>query len=268
MKKLRYLAPAILLLFPFVFVAIFAPLLPLPDPQAPDLFHRHKPPSASHWFGTDADGLDVFSRVLYATRIDFGIALGAVLAGILIGAPMGAIAAYRGGVLENLIERGNEIMQAFPLILFAMIVSLIVGKGMVTLMVVLAIYNAPFYSKIVRGIVKPLIDTDFVHAAKCAGQRPVSIVVKHLLPNAFPGIASQFPLSAAAAVRTIATLSFIGLGVSPPTPEWGAMISTGASHIIFGEWWSSILPGLALLFSVLGLNNLGERMRNLLERGV
>jgi len=265
MAKFRYLLPAILMVLPFVLAALFAPLLPLRDPETPDIFHRHEPPNGTHWFGTDSDGLDVFSRVIYATRIDFGIALGGVLGGVLLGAPLGAFIAYRGGILELLIERVNEMTQAFPLILFAMIVSILVGRGPITLLLVLIVYNAPFYSKVVRGIVKPLVDADFILAARCFGQRPSSIVVKHLLPNSFSSVASQVPLSCASAVRTIAGLSFIGLGVSPPTPEWGSMIASGAGYIIFGEWWPSIIPGLMLLFAVLGLNSLGERMRNTLE---
>jgi len=204
--------------------------------------------------------------VIHATRLDFGVALAAVLIGIAVGAPLGALAAYRGGLFENVVERTAESIQAFPMILFAMIASLLVGKGIWPLLFVLAFYNAPFYAKIVRSIVKPLCEEDFVAAAKCCGQKPISIVVRHLLPNAFAGILAQFPLSCASAVRAIATLSFVGLGVALPTPEWGAMIFAGANYIVFGEWWSSAFPGLALLLAVLALNNLGERLRKTLRR--
>lgn len=263
-KRYMRLLPAAFMLLPFVIASIFAPLLPLANPLTPDIINRHQPPNALHWFGTDPDGMDVFSRVIHATRLDFGVALAAVLMGVLVGAPLGAFAAYKGGLFENFVERVAEMVQAFPMILFAMIASLLIGKGIWPLLFVLAFYNTPFYAKIVRSIVKPLCETDFVAAARCCGLTPLAIVLRHLLPNAFAGILSQFPLSCASAVRAIATLSFVGLGVAPPTPEWGSMIYVGANYIVFGEWWPSMFPGLALLLAVLALNNLGGRLQELL----
>lgn len=266
-RRNRRLFLAILAVLPFVLVSLFSPVLPLRDPSVPNPAKRHLPPNSEYWFGTDSDGMDVFSRVLHGARIDFGIALTGVLIGILLGAPLGAWAAYTGGVFENCVERFAEMIQAFPMVLFAMLMAILMGKGILTLFVVLALYNVPFYAKVVRSIVKPLVETDFIAAARCCGLRPPAIVFRHLLPNAFAGIMSQFPLSCASGIRAIATLSFVGLGITPPTAEWGSMIYVGANYIVFGEWWPSLFPGLALFLAVLALNNLGDALQEVLRGG-
>ncbi len=264
--KYRNFIPSVIILLCFITAAIFAPVLPLPDPLYPDMTTRNQAPGIAHWLGTDPNGMDVFSRIIFAMRIDFGIAVMAVLMGIVVGAPLGAVTAYQGGLVENLIERIAEMIQSFPIILFAMLASLLFGKGMWTLVFVLAFSNAPFYAKIARSITKPLREADFIAAARCSGQKTRGIILRHLLPNAFPGVLSQFPLSCASAIRTVAALSFVGLGVSLPTPEWGSMIYIGANYVVFGKWWSSTFPGLALLLAVWVLTSLGEQLQTLYRR--
>jgi len=242
-------------------LAIIAPFLPINEPIKTDMFNTNAPPSHEHWFGTDENGMDIFSRTINAARYDLVIAITAVLIGSTIGTILGATAGYIGGLLENIVERFAEMIQGFPFILFGMLVYIITGGGVITLIIVLIVYNLPFYAKLVRSEIKSLKNVPFVQAAICAGTKPYMIVFKHLIPNALPAIFGQLPLSAASAIRFVAALSFLGLGLPPPTPEWGSMIQIGANSIIFGKWWVSGFPGLALFFVVWALNSLGVSLQ-------
>jgi peptide/nickel transport system permease protein len=207
--------------------------------------------------------MDVFSRVLHAARLDFLMTLLRVVLAVAIGAPLGAAAAYFGGALENLVERLVEVVQSFPIMLFAMMIQIALGNNIVNLIVIIGVYIAPFYAKLVRSIVKPLRDVDFIRAARVTGQTPRQILFRHLLPNSLPAIVSQFTLSAAVAIRTLSGLSFLGLGVQTPTPEWGSMIQIGAGWMIFGKWWPSVFPGLALFLTAWGLTQIGEELETM-----
>jgi len=242
-------------------LAIIAPFLPIDDPIKTDMFNTNAPPSYEHWFGTDENGMDIFSRTINAARYDLVIAITAVLIGSTLGIILGATAGYVGGLFENIIERFAEMIQGFPFLLFGMLIYIIIGGGVATLTIVLIVYNLPFYAKLVRSEVKSLKNVPFVQAAICAGTKPYMIVFKHLIPNALPAIFGQFPLSAASAIRFIAALSFLGLGLPPPTPEWGSMIQIGANSIIFGKWWVSGFPGLALFLVVWALDSLGINLQ-------
>ncbi|HZK12682.1 MAG TPA: ABC transporter permease [Atribacterota bacterium] len=251
----------IILLVLISILAIIAPFLPIDEPTKTDMFNTNAPPSYEHWFGTDENGMDVFSRTINAARYDLVIAITAVLIGSIIGTILGATAGYIGGLFENIIERFAEMIQGFPYILFGMLIYMMIGGGEAALIIVVIVYNLPFYAKLVRSEVKSLKNVPFVQAAICAGIKPYMIVFRHLIPNALPAIFGQFPLSAASAIRFIAALSFLGLGLPPPTPEWGSMIQIGANSIIFGKWWVSGFPGLALFFVVWVLNSLGMSLQ-------
>jgi len=242
----------------FLLMGLLAPLLPLHDPVRPNPLNRLQPPSAAHPFRTDANGTDVLSRTPFAIRTDFALALGSVAIGILIGAPLGALSGYFGGRLDSAITRVTEVFQGFPQILFGMAVLAAAGNNMVNLVLIIAFYNIPVYSKMVRSVTLPLRQADFVLAARVAGNSPLSVVFRHVLPNTLVPVFSQLPLSCAYAVQMIAGLSFIGLGVSIPTPEWGSMIQLGANQMVFGKWWASVFPGLALFCSVWLLNNVSD----------
>jgi peptide/nickel transport system permease protein len=246
----------------FIAIAIFAPWLATHDPLKPDPANRLQPPSAEHWFGTDSFGMDVYSRVLYATRTDFSVALAAIALAVLIGVPLGAAAGYHGGMIDDLLTRTVEVIQAFPLFLFAMVIFAAVGSNMLNLVAIIAFINIPIYLKLVRSVVLPLKSADFVLAARCAGNSTPALILHHILPNALGPVFAQFSLSCAYAIQIIAGLSFIGLGVRVPHPEWGSMIQLGASHIVFGRWWPSVFPGLAVFLAVLALNRLGHRIRD------
>ena len=254
------------LLLLFIFAGLLAPLLPLHDPVTPYPLNRLKPPSAEHLFGTDGNGMDVLSRTIFAIRTDFALALSSVALGIVVGAPLGALSGYFGGKLDSAITRVTEVFQGFPQILFGMAVLAAAGNTMVNLVLIIAFYNVPVYSKMVRSVTLPLRQADFVLAARVAGNSPLSVVFRHVLPNTLVPVFSQLPLSCAYAVQMIAGLSFIGLGVSIPTPEWGSMIQQGANQMVFGKWWASVFPGLALFFSVWLLNNVSDLFGTLVVR--
>lgn len=224
---------------------------------------RHQPPSLEHFFGTDAYGMDVFSRVLNAARLDFLMTVLCVLLAVSIGAPLGAAAGYFSGILETIIERLAEVVQSFPIMLFAMMVQIALGPSVANLVWIIAVYIAPFYAKLVRSIVKPLRDVDYIQAARVTGQTQLQILFRHIIPNALPAIVSQFTLSAAVSIRVLSGLSFLGLGVAMPTPEWGSMIQIGAGWMIFGKWWSSVFPGLALFLTIWGLTQISEEVESM-----
>jgi len=254
------------LLLLIILLGVIAPLLPLQNPVKPNPLEKLKPPSAEHWFGTDTNGMDVFSRTIHAIRTDFTLALASVVIGVVIGAPLGAISGYYGGWVDDVLTRITEVLQGFPQILFAMAVLAAAGNSLTNLILIIAFYNIPVYSKMVRSVVVPLREVEFVQAARVAGNRPLAVVFRHIIPNALVPVFSQLPLSCAYAVQMIAGLSFIGLGVPIPTPEWGAMIQNGASQIVFGNWWASVFPGLALFFSVWMLNNVSDILKSLVVR--
>lgn len=256
------LLPGLILLVPFVLTALFVPFFPLQDPMAISTANTLQPPSFEHFFGTDTFGMDVFSRVLHATRIDFLISILCVLVAVSVGAPLGAVAGYFGGFLDTIISRFTEIFQSFPIFLLAIITRIILGPSDIYLAVAIGICIAPFYIKLVRSIVKPLQDIDYIQAAKVGGQTSLQIIFRYLIPNSFSSIASQFTLSVAVSIRIVAGLSFLGLGVPTPNPEWGSMIQIGAGWVMFGKWWVSVFPGLALFFTIWSLSHISQGLES------
>lgn len=248
-------------------LALTAGLLPLQGPTAVNPLDTLEPPSYQHWFGTDSWGMDVFSRTIHAIRVDFILAVSSVLLGITLGVPLGALAGFFGGFLDDIITRLVEVIQSFPQMLFGMAVLALLGNYLLNLIFICSFYNVPVYARLVRSVVNPLRGAEYVQAAKCAGNTSLQIVFRHIIPNALVPVFSQFPLSCAWSIQIIAGLSFIGLGIRVPTPEWGSMINLGANYVIFGKWWPSVFPGLGIVASVWALSNLGDQLKSLfLER--
>jgi peptide/nickel transport system permease protein len=210
--------------------------------------------------------MDVFTRILYATRTDLTAAIASVVLGIVWGIPLGALSAYAGGTTDRILTRVAESVQAFPQILFGMALFAALGSNIVNLVLILAFLNFPVYLMMVRSVALPLRESDFVLAARCAGVPTSRLILRYIVPNALVPVFSQFPLSCAFAVQMIAGLSFIGLGVKVPAPEWGAMINLGANYIVFGDWWPSVFPGLAVFLSVFALSGLAAESRKVLLR--
>ena len=251
--------PPVLVLLLMLVLAIFGPWLAPYDPLEPKPMNTLAAPSWEHWFGTDDYGFDVFSRVICATQVDFSLALLGVLIGGGIGSLLGAFAAYRGGITDSVLLRFVEVVQSFPVLLFALALFAAIGGGSRNMVLAIAIVNIPMYLRIIRSSLLPLRTAEFIDAARCAGLSGTSIVIKHFIPNAKGQIFSLFVLTCAYAIQIIAGLSFIGLGVEPPHPEWGSMINSGAGYIMLGVWWPSIFPGLAIVLSVYAVNGLSRQ---------
>lgn len=246
----------------FILVAIFAPILAPYSPTEVDRDARLQPPSAKHWLGTDQNGMDIFSRLLHGARVDLLVALSAASLAVIIGVPLGALMGYIAGSLDDVLLRVVESVQAFPTLLLAMGILAALGSSLINLVLVIAFVNIPVYIKLTRSVVRPLREADYVLAARCAGNSTPTIIRRHILPNVSGIVFAQFPVNCAWAIQILAGLSFIGLGVRVPEPEWGAMIKVGADYVVFGQWWVSVFPGLTILAAVLTLNSLGEKIRS------
>jgi peptide/nickel transport system permease protein len=253
------------LLAGFVFVAVFGAALAPHDPFATNATATLQPPSAQHWFGTDPLGRDIFSRVLVGTRLDLLIALGSVVLAATGGTMLGLCAGFFGGRVEQLTGRAMDMLMAFPLFVLAMAIVAALGNSVANIVYASAIINLPFYVRLARAETSVLRGAGFIEAARLSGARSPRILFHHLLPNILPPLAVQASLNMGWAMLNAAGLSFIGLGVRPPAPEWGLMVSEGAGYVVSGEWWIPLFPGLALMLAVLTFNLLGDGLRDLVD---
>jgi len=224
-----------------------------------------KPPGGKFLLGTDGNGMDVLSRVLHGTRYAFGISVPAGLIMVLIGVPLGVIAGYKGGVVDEVLLRVLDVLRAFPSIILALAVVAATGASLVNVVLVIGFLDSPIFARVVRAEVLALRDSTFVRAAIAVGNPPWRVMLVHIFPNAILGATAQLPVRMAWAVRISATLAFIGVGIQAPAPEWGAMIRQGAEYVISGEWWVATFPGLALIGLVLGFNLLGDGLTDILD---
>ncbi len=245
--------------------AAFGTLVAPYDPLATDMAARLKPPTAAHLFGTDALGRDILSRVMVAARLDLGMAVSAVAASFLIGTAMGAMAGYWGGLADAIFGRLMDTIMAFPLFVLAMGIVAALGNSVLNIVLATAVINLPFYGRFARAEVNVRRDLAYVEAARMGGNGGIRILSGHIVRNILPTMAVQASLNMGWAILNAAGLSFIGLGVRPPTPEWGIMVSEGASYIISGEWWTFVFPGMALMLAVFCFNLLGDGLRDVLD---
>jgi len=256
---------AALLFALLVVLAIAGPAIVPYDPLASNAAAALQPPSAQHWFGTDALGRDMLSRVIVATRLDLGIALAAVAASFVIGLPLGLAAGYFGGWWDRLVTRLSDTIMAFPLFVLAMGIVAALGNTVGNIVLATAVINLPFYIRVARAEANVRRGAGWIEAARLSGNRDLRILVVHLLPNALPAAAVQVSLNMGWAILNAAGLSFIGLGVRPPEAEWGILVAEGAQYIVSGEWWVSLFPGAALMLAVFTFNLLGDALRDLLD---
>jgi peptide/nickel transport system permease protein len=247
-----------------VLMAIAAPLITSYSPSEQNLFRRLQGPSSEHWFGTDEAGRDVFSRVVYGARYSLFIGITGSLGGVLVGLTLGMVSGYFGGWTDNLIMRLIDIMLSFPGVLMAILIVSVLGPGINNLIIALTIWFTPTIARIIRGTVLSLKEQEFVIAAHAMGASNVSIMKRHLLPNATSPLIVYGTLSVAVALLVAAGLSFLGLGVQPPTPEWGAMIGTSRQYLRDASN-ATLFPGLAIFFTVLSLNFIGDALRDALD---
>jgi peptide/nickel transport system permease protein len=249
----------------FVLVAIVGPSIAPYDPLASNTKVALQSPSLGHWFGTDQLGRDILSRVLVATRLDLAIASGAVLLSFALGSALGAYAGFRAGLPERVIGRLADTIMAFPLFVLAMGIVAALGNTVMNIVYATAVVNLPFYIRLARAEIARLRDAGFVEAARLSGNSPLRILSVHLYPNALPSLVVQVSLNLGWALLNAAGLSFIGLGVQAPTPEWGIMVADGANFVVSGQWWMAMFPGLILMLAALTFNFLGDGLRDLLD---
>ncbi|WP_428245553.1 ABC transporter permease [Ferrovibrio sp.] len=272
LKHIRYVITenpvtlfAFSLFFLLLFAAIFGPLLAPYDPLATDASRALKPPSAQFWFGTDALGRDIFSRVLVATRLDLTIAFAAVILTFGIGAIAGIAAGYFGGWPDRIVGRIGDTIMAFPLFVLAMGIVAALGNTVGNIVIATAIINMPLYARVARAEANVRRNAGFIEAARLSGNSEGRILFMHILPNILPILMVQCSLTMGYAILNAAGLSFIGLGIAPPTPEWGILVAEGAQFIISGEWWVALFPGLALMLAVFCFNLLGYGLRDIVD---
>ncbi len=249
----------------FLGCAFFGPALVPYDPLATNGARALQPPNWDHWFGTDNLGRDVFSRVVVATRLDLTISVAAVALSFVIGSVLGSIAGYWGGWLDAVLNRCLDTIMAFPLFVLAMGVVAALGNTVENIIYATAIINIPFYARLVRAEVNIRRNAGFAQAAKLSGNSDLRVLAVHIFPNALPPMMVQVSLNLGWAILNAAGLSFIGLGVRPPTPEWGIMVAEGANFIVSGEWWLAVFPGLWLMLAVFTFNLLGDGLRDIVD---
>jgi peptide/nickel transport system permease protein len=235
------------------------------DPLASDTSATLQPPSLKHWFGTDQLGRDIFSRVVVATRLDFIIALSSVVLVFVLGGLAGIASGFFGGWTDRIVGRISDTIMAFPLFVLAMGIVAALGNTVTNIIIATAIINFPLYVRVARAEANVRRDAGFVQAARLSGNGEFRILLMHIMPNIMPIMMVQISLTMGYAILNAAGLSFIGLGVRAPTPEWGIMVAEGAANIISGEWWVALFPGAALMLAVFCFNLLGDGLRDLVD---
>jgi peptide/nickel transport system permease protein len=248
-----------------VLAALVGPYVVPHDPLASNTAMALKAPSAAHWFGTDQLGRDIFSRVIVATRLDFFIAVASVALVFLMGGLAGVAAGFFGGWTERIVSRISDTIMAFPLFVLAMGIVAALGNTVQNIILATAIVNFPLYARVARAEANVRREAGFVQAARLSGNREMRILLGHILPNIMPIMIVQMSLTMGYAILNAAGLSFIGLGVRPPTPEWGIMVAEGAAFMVSGEWWIAFFPGLALMIAVFCFNLLGDGLRDIVD---
>ncbi len=254
----------LLLILLFVILAVVPQSIATADPIKLDMGARLRPPSSEHWFGTDNFGRDIFSRVVYGARISLLTGLAVLASAAVIGMSIGIWAGYRGGWTDELLMRVTDVFMAFPVILLAMVVVVVLQPGLFNTTVALVIVWWPAYARLMRGQALALKGRPFVEAAVATGASPARVVLRHILPNALAPLLVQGTMDMGYVVLTAASLGFLGLGAQAPTPEWGVMISNGRGYFL-EAWWYPLFPGLAIAGLVLAFNLVGDDVRDWLD---
>lgn len=266
LKKNKMAMGGLFLLLAMILIAIFAGLLADYDTAAigQDMSVRMQKPSAAHWFGTDNFGRDVFARIIHGSRISLSMSIIAMAIAVAIGAIIGAIAGYYGGAIDNVIMRFMDILLAIPPMLMSISIVAALGQSMVNLLIALAIAYIPVFARVIRSSILSIKDQEFVEAAKSCGSGSGRIIFKHIIPNAIGPIIVQATLAMGSTILIIASLSFMGLGVKPPSPEWGTMLYE-ARDFLKQAPYLVLFPGGAITLAVISLNLLGDGLRDALD---
>jgi peptide/nickel transport system permease protein len=247
----------------WILCGLLAPLIAPYPPDFVDVANRLRPPSAAHWFGTDALGRDVLARVIYGARISLTTGFAVVLIGAAFGTVLGGVAAYARGRAEELLMRLTDLVLCFPPIILAMAIAAALGIGTVNTVIAMLVVWWPKFARLARSLVLVQRSQEYVEAAQVVGFRPSHILFRHVIPNAVGPLIVLVTLDLGNAILVFAGLSFLGLGTIPPTPEWGAMVAEGRELV--QQWWVATFPGLAILSVVMGFNFVGDGIRDWLD---
>jgi peptide/nickel transport system permease protein len=254
----------LLIILGFALLGLLAPVVALYDPMALGLGEEYLEPSAEHPFGTDELGRDVFSRIVYAARNDLGLALITVLLAAVSGSTVGTVAAYVGGLPDTILMRIIDVMFAFPAFLLGLALVAFLGPSIGNVVLVLAITHAPRYARLIRGTVLSIRRREFVEAARAIGVSGPGLVARHILPNSIAPIVIYATLDLGLIITALAGLSFLGVGIQPPTPDWGLMLTTARNNLAVAPW-TAVFPGLAISLTVMGFNFMGDGLRDALD---
>lgn len=244
-----------------VIIALFPTLFTSQNFSAQDYKAIHQMPSSGHLFGTDHLGRDIFTRVIYGTRVSLGIGLASVIIALIAGGILGAVSAYYSNKVDNIIMRIMDVLGAIPGTLLAISIAAVLGRGIINLILALSVSAVPLFARVVRANVLTVKSKDYVEAGKCVGASDMRLILKHMIPNAMGPIIVQATFGVASNILMIAGLSYIGLGIAPPTPEWGGMLSDAKTYIQ-QFWHPMIFPGVAIFLTSFSLNVLGDGLRD------
>ncbi len=264
LKKNRFAAVGFWIIIAFIVMAIFAPYIAPYDPNEQDLLASLQGPSLAHPFGVDYFGRDILSRVIWGSRVSLTLSVEAVLLATVVGTFIGAVAGYYGGVIDEVLMRTMDVFLAIPSILLAVAIVAVLGPSNFNLILAISAYAVPQFSRIARGAVLAEKNKEYVEAAKSVGENSLVIIFKYILPNALPPIVIQATLRMAASIMSIAGLGFLGLGVQPPTPEWGTDLSLARTYLEIAPH-AGIFPGLAIFLAVMGFNFLGDGLNEVIN---
>lgn len=266
LKKNKMALVGLGILVILVLLALFADVIADYDTVVikQNLANRLKGPSAEHWLGTDEFGRDIFARLVHGARVSLKVGIIAVGISIILGGILGALAGFYGGRIDNIIMRIMDVFLAVPSILLAIAIVSALGPSILNLMVAISISSVPSYARIVRASVLSIRDQEFVEAARAIGANNARIIFRHIIPNSLAPVIVQGTLGVASAILSTAGLSFIGLGIQPPAPEWGSMLSGGRQYLRYA-WWVTTFPGVAIMITILSLNLLGDGLRDALD---
>ena len=246
-------------------ITLLGPMVIKHEPLATDPYNQFSKPSIENLMGTDLYGRDVFSRVIHAGRLDLAMAATIAMLALSIGTLLGLIAGVYRGIADNLIMRLTEVLLTFPTFILALGITAAIGNTITNVIIAITIAYTPTFIRLVRGEVLRFREATFIEASICAGNSRLKIMIIHLLPNCMPVVLVQASLALGWGILDIAGLSFLGMGISPPTPEWGAMTGETARYVVNGIYWPSIFPGLFIVTAVLGFNLLGDGLREILD---
>jgi peptide/nickel transport system permease protein len=254
----------LIVLLGMVFMAVTSDVLTPYDPNFQDYTRILRPPSLDNPFGTDEIGRDVYSRVVYGTRVSLQVGLVAVAIGLVSGVLVGLVAGYNGGLIEEVLMRTMDGLRAFPALVLALAISAVLGQGIINVMIAVGVVYVPTFARLTHAQTLSIRERDFITAARVIGVGPWRMMLRHIWPNAVGAIIVQASLAAAFALLAEAALSFLGLGVRPPTASWGSMLRSGYQYLSTAPWLS-LYPGAAIFIAVLGFNLLGDGLRQALD---